>query len=414
MHKKQKVLTVLVAIVVGITGFSYFAADKPEIAPYLFGLLLLGIIYAALFFVLKPTKSEEQNSKSQPPPAFSPPAKIRESRLPSQHGAVGTSFGSQHSAETEPSPTIPLLTVPLQPALDEPPANIPAPIAEPLPATQPGRTIHCDIGWKEVVTWLLILCAASLFAGIVDNFLENLKTNLAWTLGTFVAPLVLIPIGAVVGAPFWFFVWLSKSPDRVSFKPFVLLGTAIIIVLGSAGRHYARHYAESQLENERRTALSRLENERRTTLSSLELVDARLSHVGTGNSLVKAYREQVPTDQRSDDELTLLLGKQHDQDSSFASVPDFVEDYQRVKLRPDFSFDKIEGKIRNNGSKTLSRLTLKILIYASDGGLVGEYPLTLYSDIPPYEMKSFSENVKIERVPKGFKWNHQFVDGNFR
>lgn len=53
------------------------------------------------------------------------------------------------------------------------------------------------------------------------------------------------------------------------------------------------------------------------------------------NTLVDAYREQVPHDQRSDDELTLLLGQQHDQDGSFASVPDFLEDYQRLKTRTE-------------------------------------------------------------------------------
>lgn len=52
------------------------------------------------------------------------------------------------------------------------------------------------------------------------------------------------------------------------------------------------------------------------------------------NSLVREYRRRVPTDPRSNDELTLLFGAAHDKDGRYAEFPDFVKDYWRLN-RPE-------------------------------------------------------------------------------
>lgn len=49
------------------------------------------------------------------------------------------------------------------------------------------------------------------------------------------------------------------------------------------------------------------------------------------NSLVAAYRQRVPNDPASDDQLTLLFGQQNDQDGRFNGYPDFVQDYNSLK-----------------------------------------------------------------------------------
>lgn len=51
------------------------------------------------------------------------------------------------------------------------------------------------------------------------------------------------------------------------------------------------------------------------------------------NSLVAEYRNRRPDDTRSDEELTLLLGRAHDVDGRYAGYPDFVEEYQSTKAR---------------------------------------------------------------------------------
>ena len=48
------------------------------------------------------------------------------------------------------------------------------------------------------------------------------------------------------------------------------------------------------------------------------------------NSLVNAYRQKVPNDPRSDDELTLLFGQKNDEDGRYNAYPDFVQNYQTL------------------------------------------------------------------------------------
>lgn len=52
------------------------------------------------------------------------------------------------------------------------------------------------------------------------------------------------------------------------------------------------------------------------------------------NSLVEAYRSRVPNDPRSDDDITLLLGKQNSVDGSFNHFTDFVQDYNKLIAPP--------------------------------------------------------------------------------
>lgn len=52
------------------------------------------------------------------------------------------------------------------------------------------------------------------------------------------------------------------------------------------------------------------------------------------NSLVNEYRKRVPNDHRSDQELTILFGRQNDIDGRYNNRPDFVQDYKSLTELP--------------------------------------------------------------------------------
>lgn len=108
----------------------------------------------------------------------------------------------------------------------------------PLPQVQPegsSKKTHWDIGWAALIVGALVMCAVYLIA-IDASFAASLKESSVAAFGHFFASLLMIPLGALIGTPVWFFVWLLKRPERVPFKPFVLLGIAVFLLFGSAGR----------------------------------------------------------------------------------------------------------------------------------------------------------------------------------
>lgn len=115
--------------------------------------------------------------------------------------------------------------------------TIPALATQTSPATHSTNISQWNIGWLALIVWSLILSLFYLF--VVDGrFSESLKDNPAFAVGHFVASLFLIPIGAAVGVPCWLLVRFSKRPDRVSFRPFILVGMAVTIALLWLGRAY--------------------------------------------------------------------------------------------------------------------------------------------------------------------------------
>jgi hypothetical protein len=71
------------------------------------------------------------------------------------------------------------------------------------------------------------------------------------------------------------------------------------------------------------------------------------------NSLVDAWRQSNPTDPRSDDELTLLLGDRDD--GSFAALPDFADDYQRLATRRQASIELNRPTVGEEFTRGVSR-----------------------------------------------------------
>ncbi len=351
MNNKQKILTVLAVVVIGGIGFNYcFVEYRREFSGYAAGLLFIGIIYAGLFFVLKSAVSKE----------------------PLQAAMV--------SAVPPTSQT---------PALDRSEQNV---------DRASKKAAHWNIGWPLLIVGSLSLCVVYLFA-VDRRFSESLSSGPVESLGHVSAAIILIPIGASLGIPFWICAWILKQRERVSFKPFVLVGMASSIILLFAGKQFGK---------------SQTETEKQADLSSLQLHDARLSYVESRNSLVAKYRTRVPNDPRSDDELTLLFGKIHDEDMRYWEHPDFVADYQRLKQGSNYRFfNRMNGRVKNNGRKKLSSLKLEIVIVGSNDAPVNTYSLTLYPNISPGETEPFSESVFIVGVPLEFKWSYKFVDASF-
>ena len=58
MNKKQKILTVVFVIFIAMMAFNFTQYSNPDLSPYGVGLVFFGIVYVALFFVLKPTKKD--------------------------------------------------------------------------------------------------------------------------------------------------------------------------------------------------------------------------------------------------------------------------------------------------------------------------------------------------------------------
>ena len=120
--------------------------------------------------------------------------------------------------------------------------TIPALAAQTSLATPSNGVSQWHISYLALIVWSLILSLLFLF--VVDgHFSESLRDNPALAVGHFVVSLFLIPIGAAVGVPCWLLVRFSKRPERVSFRPFILVGMAVIIALLWLGRAYAESHS---------------------------------------------------------------------------------------------------------------------------------------------------------------------------
>ena len=75
---------------------------------------------------------------------------------------------------------------------------------------------------------------------------------------------------------------------------------------------------------------------------------------------------------------------------------------------------EIQGRIRNQGTNTLSYLFLKISVFSPDKALIDTEQVAIRKlYLAPGDVKSFSENVYIDRVPVGFSWTYSITFGGF-
>jgi hypothetical protein len=200
-----------------------------------------------------------------------------------------------------------------------------APPASPLP-TPKTMTIYWDIGWAMLIVGAVLLCAIYLIA--VDSHFRPTDTwSGAYTAGYFATGLLLIPVGILTASPIWLIASLFKRPQRVSFKPFVLLGMATFILLGAAGKRYVGLvYADHQDADADNPATIDSAMKR-----AMDRIDFGPAQPTVTNSLVAAYRAQHPTDPRTDGELTMIFGAQNEQDARYKYYSDFVKDYESIK-----------------------------------------------------------------------------------
>jgi len=262
----------------------------------------------------------------------------------------------------------------------------------------PRKPLHWDIAWPLMFLVGVVLWAVYLF-GVDRHFLESIKAGPAVMLVHSFVGLSILPIGAILAIPIWFIAWLLKRQERVSFKGCLLAGMALFNLLGFAGRQYAD---------------SQLEAQRRADLAGLEFLDGRLSYAGPVNALVDAYRKKVPGDPRSDDELTLALGQKYDADGSFADVPSFVTDYQRLKQTNSWTLNLIQGRVRNKSPRALRAVTLECTFYDAGKTVIDTRLVTLTNlSCPPRGETQFRGQLDLLSVPRQFKWTHRFTSGAF-
>jgi len=171
------------------------------------------------------------------------------------------------------------------------------------------------------------------------------------------------------------------------------------------------------------------------------------THTPPGNQLVQQYRQYNPQDNRPDDDITLEFAVRYP--DKFQQFPDAVADYRRITNSVEGQYmlarqevlnnceifdshlystpdgqggiyaSKIDGRIRNKSTKTISMLTLKISIYGADkslidtkGVMLGVTP-NLLEELAPGDVKSFDAEVYIPRVPAGFTWSYSITDATF-
>ena len=166
------------------------------------------------------------------------------------------------------------------------------------------------------------------------------------------------------------------------------------------------------------------------------------------NSIVQWWRSQNPTDNSSDDEITLNLASRYPE--AFQTYPDAVADYRRITNSPEGQYlltkhevlngceifdahlfskkdghggiyaSKMDGRIRNKSTKTISSVTLKISVLGTDKALIDTKTVRLgvspnyLEELAPGDVKSFDVEIYIPRVPEGFTWSCTITDIAFR
>lgn len=78
-------------------------------------------------------------------------------------------------------------------------------------------------------------------------------------------------------------------------------------------------------------------------------------------------------------------------------------------------FYDIVGRIRNNSTKAVSGLTLKVFIYAPYKTLIDTEPvaLTFFPSLDPGDVKPFSQNLLSHSFPTNFTWAYSITDIDF-
>lgn len=131
------------------------------------------------------------------------------------------------------------------------------------------------------------------------------------------------------------------------------------------------------------------------------------------NSLVEQYRQRVPNDPRTDPELTVLLGRAHDQDGRYSQFPDFVEEYNKLKVEQQIADVPLSAEFRNalsRGYEGLKESTYGMGALGAD--LVGaegvrDWALKKYNEATEATMESPGGVNRIEDVNSletGVRW----------
>ena len=143
-----------------------------------------------------------------------------------------------------------------------------------IPSPPATKVVHWNIGWAGLILGTFALIVVYLF--VVDGrFSDSFESSPTAAVGHFCVGLLVVPIGALVGAPFWFFGWLVKRREHVSFKPFILIGMLTFMIIGFAGKQFsANQSAISEMDLQQTT--ERWQKERHEALSMVELFDTSL------------------------------------------------------------------------------------------------------------------------------------------
>jgi len=77
--------------------------------------------------------------------------------------------------------------------------------------------------------------------------------------------------------------------------------------------------------------------------------------------------------------------------------------------------NQIQGRVRNRSSKTVASLTVKISVFSADNTLIDTEAFTLRDlRLATGDVKSFSERIYIDQVPKGFSLAYSITSGEFK